>query len=236
MLKENKFTKYLIYAVGETLLVVIGILIAIKINDWNRESVLLDTEIETYQVIITDLKRDSVLFDTYETQYKLFLNTFFELNRINKGSGQFKNLITDFVVSNVEFNPVVQKNNLTVLEKLRDQQIRNKINSYFRRLNQVKQATDEFNDLITDKSRPFFLEDNDILSNEAVFNYEDRTFPPFLGVSTVDTVKLRRAMDQEKFLPILSQLRMSMGFYLTALEQGKKVNHELIRELELASN
>jgi hypothetical protein len=36
MLTENKFSKYLIYAVGEIILVVIGILIALQINNWNE--------------------------------------------------------------------------------------------------------------------------------------------------------------------------------------------------------
>ena len=34
---DNKFRKYLLYAVGEVLLVVIGILIALQINNWNEE-------------------------------------------------------------------------------------------------------------------------------------------------------------------------------------------------------
>ena len=37
MLTENKFSKYLIYAIGEIFLVVIGILIALSINNWNDE-------------------------------------------------------------------------------------------------------------------------------------------------------------------------------------------------------
>jgi len=36
MLTENKFSKYLLYAVGEIVLVVIGILIALQINTWNE--------------------------------------------------------------------------------------------------------------------------------------------------------------------------------------------------------
>ena len=36
LLSENKFSKYLIYAVGEIILVVIGILIALQINNWNE--------------------------------------------------------------------------------------------------------------------------------------------------------------------------------------------------------
>ncbi|PKA99792.1 hypothetical protein B0O79_3513 [Flavobacteriaceae bacterium MAR_2009_75] len=38
LLSENKFSKYLLYAVGEIVLVVIGILLALQINDWNEES------------------------------------------------------------------------------------------------------------------------------------------------------------------------------------------------------
>lgn len=37
LLSENKFSKYLIYAIGEIILVVIGILIALSINNWNEE-------------------------------------------------------------------------------------------------------------------------------------------------------------------------------------------------------
>jgi len=36
LLTENKFSKYLIYAIGEIVLVVIGILIALQINQWNE--------------------------------------------------------------------------------------------------------------------------------------------------------------------------------------------------------
>lgn len=35
LLAEGKFRKYLKYALGEILLVVIGILIAVQINNWN---------------------------------------------------------------------------------------------------------------------------------------------------------------------------------------------------------
>jgi len=37
LLTENKFSKYLLYAIGEIILVVIGILIALGVNNWNQE-------------------------------------------------------------------------------------------------------------------------------------------------------------------------------------------------------
>jgi hypothetical protein len=34
---ENNFSKYLLYAIGEIILVVIGILIALSLNNWNED-------------------------------------------------------------------------------------------------------------------------------------------------------------------------------------------------------
>ncbi|MBN2615621.1 MAG: hypothetical protein JXR71_07985 [Bacteroidales bacterium] len=44
---ENQLTKYLRYAIGEILLVVIGILIALQVNNWNehRKKMIFEREI-----------------------------------------------------------------------------------------------------------------------------------------------------------------------------------------------
>ena len=54
MLTENKFSKYLIYAMGEIVLVVIGILIALSINNWNENRKETDFE----QKILKELNSD----------------------------------------------------------------------------------------------------------------------------------------------------------------------------------
>lgn len=54
LLIENKTRKYFKYAVGEIVLVVIGILIALSINNWNEERKLTSVEIK----ILKDLKND----------------------------------------------------------------------------------------------------------------------------------------------------------------------------------
>jgi len=36
LLSENKFSKYLIYAIGEIVLVMVGILLALQVNNWNE--------------------------------------------------------------------------------------------------------------------------------------------------------------------------------------------------------
>jgi hypothetical protein len=58
LLAENRVTRYLIYAIGEIFLVVIGILIALQVNNWNenRKAVLFEKEI--LSLIDQNLERD----------------------------------------------------------------------------------------------------------------------------------------------------------------------------------
>lgn len=59
-LLENKQSKYLKYAIGEIILVVIGILIALQINNWNQNRIN-NTKVRSYlSEIIKDLKNDTL--------------------------------------------------------------------------------------------------------------------------------------------------------------------------------
>jgi hypothetical protein len=55
LLTENKFSKYLLYAIGEIILVVIGILIALQVNNWNNENAERDREINILTEMIRNL-------------------------------------------------------------------------------------------------------------------------------------------------------------------------------------
>ncbi|MFD2824508.1 DUF6090 family protein [Lacinutrix iliipiscaria] len=58
LLTENKFSKYLLYAIGEIILVVIGILIALSINNWNEDQRKEKLESKILSEIRTALKGD----------------------------------------------------------------------------------------------------------------------------------------------------------------------------------
>jgi hypothetical protein len=63
LLTENKFSKYLIYAIGEIVLVVIGILIALSINNWTEEKKSIKrTNLKLTQVH-KELVFNSIIFD-----------------------------------------------------------------------------------------------------------------------------------------------------------------------------
>ena len=101
--REGKFSKYLLYAIGEIILVVIGILIALQINNWNelRKTHLQDLEFlnnlkvelsvdisaltarkSQYQSINDNIKNTIKLFDggvqslTHDEHQEIVLKTF----------------------------------------------------------------------------------------------------------------------------------------------------------------
>ena len=55
LMETGKTTKYIKYAIGEIILVVIGILIALQINNWNEQKKLRVQEVEALTEIISDL-------------------------------------------------------------------------------------------------------------------------------------------------------------------------------------
>jgi hypothetical protein len=64
LLTENKFSKYLLYAIGEIVLVVIGILIALSINNWNEDKKYIINEKLILENLLENLEVNSnILFE-----------------------------------------------------------------------------------------------------------------------------------------------------------------------------
>lgn len=61
LLTENKFSKYLLYAVGEIILVVIGILIALQINTWNQGRINAKEERRIFMDLAEELEFNKFL-------------------------------------------------------------------------------------------------------------------------------------------------------------------------------
>ncbi len=56
LLTENKVSKYLLYAIGEIVLVMVGILLALQVNNWNEESKNTSSEIKTMMGLVEEFK------------------------------------------------------------------------------------------------------------------------------------------------------------------------------------
>lgn len=75
LIVENKFNKYILYAVGEILLVVVGILIALQINNWNEQRKINIEEISSLNGFKFDLENDLASLGKVIPTLKLFKNS-----------------------------------------------------------------------------------------------------------------------------------------------------------------
>lgn len=92
LITENKFSKYLLYAVGEIVLVVIGILIALQVNDWNenrKENLIGDKlKLKLYQELLITNELSKEVLKSYN----------FQIQNIDFLLAQSKNLNIDSVL------------------------------------------------------------------------------------------------------------------------------------------
>ena len=96
LLSENKFSKYLLYAFGEIILVVIGILIALQINNWNENRKIEQSGKEYIKEIYKDLKIEisniNEILNSLSDQYngtEYVLNVFESKNKVVKDTVLF---------------------------------------------------------------------------------------------------------------------------------------------------
>jgi len=83
LLTENKFSKYLIYAIGEIVLVVIGILIALSINNWNQDRINSNKQHDYLIGLKTDLEKQIAHFSDSDKFYNMLI-------------GQCESILEDF--------------------------------------------------------------------------------------------------------------------------------------------
>lgn len=115
LISENKFSKYLLYAIGEIVLVVIGIFIALQLNLWSENRKLDEVRQTYYHQLLDDLKKDKVYIentiaelDSFRLDYNNYTETFKEPNLYpnqaleNLFSVNFTSLVIGFNTSTIE--------------------------------------------------------------------------------------------------------------------------------------
>ena len=69
LLNEGKTPKYFKYAIGEIVLVVIGILIALQINNWNQEHQQKNEELKQLKALKLEFEKNAITFDSITTHH-----------------------------------------------------------------------------------------------------------------------------------------------------------------------
>ena len=81
-LSNKKLSKYFLYAIGEIFLVVIGILIALQINNWNNQRLEDNKEMKTYQAILQQIEEDRLELIEKQAFNKIKMGELLKANEI----------------------------------------------------------------------------------------------------------------------------------------------------------
>jgi hypothetical protein len=117
LMEKNKTGKYFKYAVGEIVLVVIGILIALQINNWNENRKQLIKQDFLFKQILLDAEADDIFFNSRLIYLSELDSTFIYIKRYGNNSNyDISNINTNgfgrvFTTSSLRFNSNVLDNN-----------------------------------------------------------------------------------------------------------------------------
>ena len=160
LLAEHKFTRYLLYAIGEIVLVVIGILIALQINNWNQGRLNAAKEDAYLENLERDLQNQLSSIDLqleYEQKYitlgTVILDDYYATDVIALDSTLSANLsiLTErktFVRTDPTFEDMLSTGNIGLL---RNNGLRNALIEYYQELERIEKVLQNNNTLHTDQ-------------------------------------------------------------------------------------
>ncbi|PHS67964.1 MAG: hypothetical protein COB12_01745 [Flavobacterium sp.] len=134
MADDNKPVKYLRYAIGEILLVVIGILIALQLNSWKEEIKATQELKASMNLMLDDLSQDIVF---YNTQIKIIEKRVLLLSDFSQGNYTDVSIesipdILSYNISNKNFGTTYislkEDRKFNMIENI---QLKKKITSYY---------------------------------------------------------------------------------------------------------
>lgn len=100
LVREQRFTKYLLYAMGEIVLVVIGILIALQINNWNNDQNFKREERLLLKNLNFEFKKNKSDLEIVKKDYHNFMNaTKSVLNLVGENKATLQKHNTDSLLS-----------------------------------------------------------------------------------------------------------------------------------------
>jgi hypothetical protein len=233
MLTENKFSKYLIYAIGEIILVVIGILIALWINNWNNERIVDYQTTNFLKSIKEDLIADTLAFDKRIEHYK---ETIAEREKFILLS-KYENVNTDsllvlilprYSLCNINNTTFVKVTNLGISELSKNDSLSKKLYSYYTK------ELNSFDEFIT------WEKENTNKEGEYWMTFQNEFELQFVSTKFQDSITNR-----QNLIKLITEPRgrnQILGDYirknrvLGKYEEMKKIASELIKEIQIDIN
>jgi hypothetical protein len=228
-ISQGKTKKYLLYAIGEIILVVIGILIALQINNWNEQRKENRNLRDIYSNLLLDIKADSVSYSVNLKELKSIDSLHEQLYKTGVKND------TTIVLQNpsairylLYYNPITKENDPFIASKIINDSIRKEVLTYFRNMKDMDDIYSELDDVIKTKMRVY-------LGNKKMYKltnwFENKSKSTAKGGFSFDFIDNRELITLSKdpeFQQILFEASLKITNNIDVLDILIKQNTHLI--------
>ncbi|WP_217349974.1 DUF6090 family protein [Muriicola soli] len=231
-MEKNKTGKYVKYAIGEILLVVIGILVALQVNNWNQTRIELNKEKQVLKSLKKELTENLI-----ELNYdiKRVDSVYNNLNKLMKllilGHSNNTNLdsLISFTLSTPTWNPssyvLNDLKNSGKISQLTNLKLQEKLFTWERQYDNTIEYTQDFRD--SNDKYIDFLRDKASLRNFDVYTDPIKIQPSRIGFNSEDL------LNNLQFENYVDDRLITTSNLKTEYKEAQKIVEDLINSIEL---
>jgi hypothetical protein len=238
LLSESKFSKYLIYAIGEIILVIIGILFALQINTWNTERLAIKESEEFSVRLLSEVRANiaatdkEILKEKTQISSTLAVLGMFNIERSLLRSRDLDSLIYILMGKNeIDLSLATLNEGLNTgkIPLIRSDSLRALLYGFPTSVQKVKDSEKVSNTDLNDFLSPFIYEHINFRAMDIAFSpYKDELgmtgFPEHNSLESLDFMKFENLIDNiyynsNKQLEIYQELKLHLESLEKLLEQ-----------------
>jgi len=227
MLTENKFSKYLLYAIGEIILVVIGILIALSINNWNEnrkntieEKAILESLYENLNLAKTQSESLIAEEDTLKERLIRILRIDSKYSKTDFEKipdSIFKSAVWDLQSDQPTFNAYNNLKNTNKLSLIKSKKINEKFTD-------LEFHQNKLNDILEDRLSVHQIRVDDILEKEINFIPLVKSNIPTINIENEIQNNYKQILDNKR---IRNLLGMKLSFTQDVIDRRQNLDDEI---------
>ena len=224
---KKKNASYYKYAFGEIILLVLGILIALSINNWNEERKNNLNEKKLILNIIKDLRLDSIYISKSLIEVnsqKQVIDDIISMSLNKKNIEEYSTI--GLLRYSSDFRPISQRNHSVSISNMGSDEVREKIQNYFIEEDRVLDIFLEYVDIVHNKVRPY-LSETGMHNLESIYDKKSSAnLKKDVLISQLSNVKFQQILYErrlktdsfERFLNILNNQNKLLIDYLSSLD------------------
>jgi len=226
LLSQNRVTQYLTYAIGEVALVMIGILLALQVNNWNETRKAQKAQRDLLSSFLEDLKADSVEFENFADEISNVIEVHDKLYRVKMGALSSNDLENPRLLrGSIRYSSIVMTNHPNFGALIKDEELRKEILDHYRLLLRLDNSYLQYDKVVKEIVRPYLAE-NLTLNEAFLFDNANEEKALFILDRFYDVIQ------RDDFGQVLFEANLKARELRTTFENVLKSNAQLQESIQ----